>query len=135
MFDSPVSFEGSSSNGSIGERQSDDVKDSILATTGTIGEDRTERIPPCDDSAHTEPKISIVAHDSHDAYAAVEHLLLDILKEPMEEKAIAEKLGLIPAQAKTWLKRALNEKSVRKMIKSKPVRYISAAEAPQRELL
>jgi predicted Rossmann fold nucleotide-binding protein DprA/Smf involved in DNA uptake len=129
MFDSPVSAEGSSPNGSIDELQSDDVKDSILATSGTIEEDGAERIPPCDDSAPTSSMVSTDALAACDAYSAVEPLLLDILKEPLEEKTIAEKLGLIPAQAKTWLKRALNEKSVRKMSKSKPVRYISAAKS------
>jgi predicted ArsR family transcriptional regulator len=61
----------------------------------------------------------------------VEPLLLDILKEPMDEKAIAEKLGLVPTQAKMWLKRAVKDGSVRRM--SKPVRYISTAKVHQPE--
>lgn len=46
---------------------------------------------------------------SGDAYSAVEPLLLDILKEPLDEKVIADKLGLVPAQARAWLKESLNK--------------------------
>jgi hypothetical protein len=66
-----------------------------------------------------------------DAYSAVHPLLLDILKEPMGEKAIAEKLGLIPTQVKIWLKRAVKDGGVHKM--GRPVRYIAASKSPQGE--
>lgn len=68
---------------------------------------------------------------SGDAYSAVEPLLLDILKEPMDEKAIADKLGLVPAQARAWLKRAVKDGSLRRM--SKPVRYVSTSKGRQRD--
>jgi len=90
-----------------------------------------EGVPLRDDATPISSVISTNAQDSSDAYSAVEPLLLDILKEPMDEKAIAEKLGLVPAQAKTWLKRAIKVGSVRRM--SKPVRYISNAKAHERE--
>jgi hypothetical protein len=102
-----------------------------LATTGTAREDETEDVPLRNGTTPTSSVVSTDAHDTLDAYSAVEPLLLDILKEPMDEKAIGERLGLVPAQAKTWLKRAIKDGSVRKM--SKPVRYISAAKARQLE--
>lgn len=131
LFDSRDSAQISSPNGSIDELQSHDVKDSILATTGTVLEEEMEGVPLRDDATPISSVISTNAQDSSDAYSAVEPLLLDILKEPMDEKAIAEKLGLVPAQAKTWLKRAIKVGSVRRM--SKPVRYISNAKAHERE--
>jgi predicted Rossmann fold nucleotide-binding protein DprA/Smf involved in DNA uptake len=131
LFDVRAPAQISSPNGSMDELQSHGVEDSILATTTTVREDETEGVPLRDDITPTSSAISRDVRDACDAYLAVEPLLLDILKEPMEEKAIAEKLGLVPAQAKTWLKRAVKDGSVSKM--SKPIRYISTAKAHQLE--
>lgn len=131
LFDRQVPAQISSPNGSMDEIQSHDVKDSILATTGTVREDETEGSPLRDNATPTSFAIPTEVNNARDAYSAVVPLLLDILKEPMDEKEIAEKLGLVLTQAKMWLKRAVKDGSIRRM--SKPVRYISTLKAYQVE--
>jgi len=72
-----------------------------------------------------EPAATHVSENgrSRDAYDNVVPLMLEVLKEPLDEKSFAEKLNIIPAQAKTWLKRAIEEGRVRKL--AKPARYIT----------
>lgn len=60
---------------------------------------------------------------SRDAYESIVPLMLEVLKEPLDEKAFAEKLNIVPAQAKAWLKRAVDERKVRKL--QKPLRYVT----------
>ena len=56
-----------------------------------------------------------------DAYPQVEALLLQVLETPCDEKRVAQALNIVPAQAKAWLKRAVERGKVRKL--SKPSRY------------
>jgi len=73
-----------------------------------------------------EPAASIpTASQPRDAFDAVLPDLLLALSEPGTEKSLEQALGVVPAQAKAWLKRACDEGHVRKL--SRPVRYISAA--------
>lgn len=58
-----------------------------------------------------------------DAYSLVLPALLRMLREPQDERSVADRLGVVPAQAKVWLKRAVDEGKVRKL--KKPVRYIA----------
>ncbi|MFI5117160.1 MAG: DNA-processing protein DprA [Terriglobales bacterium] len=59
-----------------------------------------------------------------DSYEYVAKLFPTILCEPRDERAFAEALNVVPAQAKVWLKRAVGEGLVRRL--KKPVRYIAA---------
>ncbi len=62
---------------------------------------------------------------STDAYSLILPALLGILREPQDERSVADHLGVMPAQAKAWLKRAVGEGKVRKL--KKPVRYIAVS--------
>jgi predicted Rossmann fold nucleotide-binding protein DprA/Smf involved in DNA uptake len=62
-----------------------------------------------------------------DAFDAVLPDLLLALAEPGTEKDVGQALGVVPAQAKAWLKRACDEGHVRKL--SRPVRYVAARHA------
>jgi len=61
-----------------------------------------------------------------DAYSLVLPALLRILGEPQNERSLADRLGVLPAQARVWLKRALDDGKVRKL--KKPVRYVAASQ-------
>lgn len=69
---------------------------------------------PADNTRETRPR---------DAFEVVLPDLLRALAEPGTEKQIEQALGLVPAQAKAWLKRACEEGYVRKL--SRPVRYVA----------
>jgi predicted Rossmann fold nucleotide-binding protein DprA/Smf involved in DNA uptake len=62
-----------------------------------------------------------------DAFEAILPDLLLALAEPGTEKNIEQALGVVPAQAKAWLKRACDEGHVRKL--SRPVRYVAEQHA------
>lgn len=59
-----------------------------------------------------------------DAFDVVLPDLLLALAEPGTERNLEQALGVVPAQAKAWLKRACDEGHVRKL--SRPVRYVAA---------
>jgi predicted Rossmann fold nucleotide-binding protein DprA/Smf involved in DNA uptake len=59
-----------------------------------------------------------------DAFDVVLPDLLLALSEPATEKILEQALGVVPAQAKAWLKRACDEGHVKKL--SRPVRYVAA---------
>jgi predicted Rossmann fold nucleotide-binding protein DprA/Smf involved in DNA uptake len=59
-----------------------------------------------------------------DAFDVVLPDLPQALAEPGTEKNLEQVLGVVPAQAKAWLKRACDEGHVRKL--SRPVRYVAA---------
>jgi len=67
---------------------------------------------------------SSVAEDrnNNDGYDDMVELMLEVLAEPMDQKALAKKLNVLPSQAKAWLKRAVEQGRVRRT--KKPVRYI-----------
>ncbi len=60
---------------------------------------------------------------STDAYSLVLPVLREILREPQDERSVADRLGVMPSQAKAWLKRAVGEGKLRKL--KKPVRYVA----------
>jgi len=60
-----------------------------------------------------------------DAYGLVLPALLEMLREPLDERSVTDRLGVVPAQAKAWLKRAVGEGKVRKL--KKPVRYVAVS--------
>jgi predicted Rossmann fold nucleotide-binding protein DprA/Smf involved in DNA uptake len=64
------------------------------------------------------------ASQPRDAFDVVLPDLLLALSEPGTEKNLEQALGVVPAQAKAWLKRACDEGHVRKL--SRPVRYVAA---------
>ena len=64
------------------------------------------------------------AAQPRDAFDAVLPDLLLALAEPGTEKNVEQALGVVPAQAKAWLKRACDEGHVQKL--SRPVRYVAA---------
>ena len=77
-------------------------------------------IPP-----ETEPAASpLASKPPRDAFEVVLPDLLLALAEPGTEKNLEQALGVVPAQAKAWLKRACDEGHVRKL--SRPVRYVAA---------
>lgn len=67
-------------------------------------------------SAHPETR-------PRDAFEVVLPDLLLALAEPGTEKNLEQALGVVPAQAKAWLKRACDEGHVRKL--RRPVRYVA----------
>jgi len=71
-----------------------------------------------------EPGISALETRPRDAFEVILPDLLLALAEPGTEKNVELALGVVPAQAKAWLKRACHEGHVRKL--SRPVRYIAA---------
>src|ERR1017187_2959946 len=72
-----------------------------------------------------EPAASIPpASQPHDAFDVVLPDLLLALSEPATEKILEQALGVVPAKAKAWLKRACHEGHVKKL--SRPVRYVTA---------
>jgi predicted Rossmann fold nucleotide-binding protein DprA/Smf involved in DNA uptake len=71
-----------------------------------------------------EPAASIPpVSQPRDAFDVVLPDLLLALAEPGTEKNLEQRLGVVPAQAKAWLKRACDEGHVRKL--SRPVRYVA----------
>jgi predicted Rossmann fold nucleotide-binding protein DprA/Smf involved in DNA uptake len=59
-----------------------------------------------------------------DLFEVVWPYLRRLLDRPKSEKEVAEALGILPSQAREWLKRAVAEKKADKL--SKPVRYLRA---------
>jgi predicted Rossmann fold nucleotide-binding protein DprA/Smf involved in DNA uptake len=57
-----------------------------------------------------------------DAYNHIVEAMLEVLAEPIDQKSVAEKLNVLPSQAKAWLKRAVEEGRVRRT--KKPLRYV-----------
>lgn len=81
------------------------------------------------ENSHTPHKMEVVVSATpdarpRDAFGVVLSDLLLALAEPGTEKNIEQALGVVPAQAKAWLKRACDEGHVRKL--SRPVRYVAA---------
>jgi predicted Rossmann fold nucleotide-binding protein DprA/Smf involved in DNA uptake len=87
-------------------------------------------------AASTAPESSHVPHEAEaagpappeahprDAFEVILPDLLLALAEPGTEKNLEQALGVVPAQAKAWLKRACDEGQVQKL--SRPVRYVAA---------
>ncbi len=73
------------------------------------------------------PRVKSAEPPSRDAYMIILPALLATLAEPKTEKTIEEVLGLVPAQAKAWLKRACDEGRIRKLVR--PVRYVTVNES------
>jgi len=57
-----------------------------------------------------------------DAYNHIVGAMLEALAEPTDQKSLAEKLNVLPSQAKAWLKRAVEEGRVQKT--KRPLRYV-----------
>ncbi len=85
--------------------------------------------PPVSENPHKPrevepaPSASPEPH-ARDAFELVLPDLLLALAAPGTEKNIEQALGVVPAQAKAWVKRACDEGHVRKL--SRPVRYVAA---------
>lgn len=91
----------------------DDTRDEAPQIAEPAPEPRREKIGGLE-SVPFEP-------ESTDAFNAVWSLMEYVLREPQTEEQVAEKLGLVRTQARTWLKRAVEENLVVK--RSRPVRY------------
>jgi predicted Rossmann fold nucleotide-binding protein DprA/Smf involved in DNA uptake len=63
-----------------------------------------------------------------DAFHRILPDMLLALAEPGTEKNVEQALGVVPAQAKAWIKRACDEGHVRKL--TRPVRYVAAKHIP-----
>ena len=74
-------------------------------------------VPRQSTSPETPPK------RGRDAYSFVLPALLAAVADPGTEEKVEQALGLVPAQAKAWLKRACDEGLVRKS--GRPARYAS----------
>lgn len=82
------------------------------------------------DLAPSEPatdsdKAELSAGSPHELFAVILPEMLRALAQPRTEKDVEQSLGVVPAQAKAWLKRACEEGHVRKS--GRPVRYVAAA--------
>ena len=62
--------------------------------------------------------------ESTDLFPRVLPVIIAVLHEAKNERAFSEALGIVPAQAKAWLKRALAEGHVRKL--GRPARWVAA---------
>jgi len=74
-------------------------------------------------SKTSERPVASAESPTDDAYTIVLPALLTALVQPKSEKIVAESFGLVPAQAKAWLKRACDEGRIRKL--GRPVRYVA----------
>jgi predicted Rossmann fold nucleotide-binding protein DprA/Smf involved in DNA uptake len=94
--------------------------------SGTV--ESSDHIEPPEQPAEQVSKTSghpVASADSptDDAYTIVLPALLAALVQPKSEKIVEESFGLVPAQAKAWLKRACDEGRIRKF--GRPVRYVA----------
>jgi predicted Rossmann fold nucleotide-binding protein DprA/Smf involved in DNA uptake len=83
----------------------------------------SEQLAPI--SAPAPGPLELSAHQARngsDAYNHIVDAMLEVLAEPIDQKALAEKLNVLPSQAKAWLKRAVQEGRVRRT--TKPLRYV-----------
>jgi len=64
--------------------------------------------------------------DIYDVYVHALPAMLDLLREPRNERSFAEALHVVPSQAKAWLKRAVADGRVRKV--GKPVQYVAVSD-------
>jgi len=64
--------------------------------------------------------------DIYDVYVHALPVMLDLLREPRNERSFAEALHVVPSQAKAWLKRAVADGRVRKV--GKPVQYVAVSD-------
>jgi predicted Rossmann fold nucleotide-binding protein DprA/Smf involved in DNA uptake len=67
------------------------------------------------------------AGHTHEIFAVILPVMLRVLSEPRTEKDVEQSLGVVPAQAKAWLKRACEEGHVQKL--GRPARYVVAAKS------
>jgi predicted Rossmann fold nucleotide-binding protein DprA/Smf involved in DNA uptake len=65
---------------------------------------------------------AVAGCNGSDVYDHILGLMLEVLAEPLDQKSLAEKLNVLPSQAKAWLKRAVEAGRVRKT--KKPLRYV-----------
>ena len=80
--------------------------------------------------APTRPTLELAAvqdRNESDVYNDVIEGMLAVLREPVDEDSIAERLNVLPTQARAWLKRAVQEGKVQKL--KKPVRYMRTSTA------
>jgi predicted Rossmann fold nucleotide-binding protein DprA/Smf involved in DNA uptake len=78
----------------------------------------------------TDPTLELAPvqdRNGSDAYDHIVEVMLAVLAEPVDEDSIAEKMNVLPTQAKAWLKRAVQEGKVEKL--KKPVRYVRTSAA------
>jgi predicted Rossmann fold nucleotide-binding protein DprA/Smf involved in DNA uptake len=85
-------------------------------------------VPRCDPPEPPKVAAEAPAANAQDALASVLPALLAALATPRTCTDVEASLGLAPAQAKVWLKRACNEGRVRKL--RDPVRYVAVQESP-----
>ena len=64
--------------------------------------------------------------DVYDVYVHALPAMLDVLREPRNERSFAEALHVPPGQAKAWLKRAVAEGKLRKV--GRPVQYVAVSD-------
>lgn len=106
-----------------------DHSPSYSSTSGGVS--APEQPPPDSPKpAPTRPTLELAAvqdRDGSDVYDHVVEVMLAVLAEPVDEDSIAEKLNVLPTQARAWLKRAVQEGKVRKL--KKPVRYVRTSAA------
>jgi predicted Rossmann fold nucleotide-binding protein DprA/Smf involved in DNA uptake len=89
--------------------------------------------PPPDSPKPPEPAhptlelAPVQDRNGSDAYDHIVEVMLAVLAEPVDEDSIAEKMNVLPTQAKAWLKRAVQEGKVQRL--KKPVRYVRTSAA------
>lgn len=128
LFDRRTASGATSSNGAVTDPELNGLPSE---PNGAVREEEAKGDSATDQLIAVDLEDTTALSKGGDAYSAVEPLLLDLLKEPLDEKAIADKLGLVPAQARAWLKRGLKDGSLSRM--SRPVRYISTSKGRQRD--
>jgi predicted Rossmann fold nucleotide-binding protein DprA/Smf involved in DNA uptake len=90
------------------------------ATTQSATQDQAPPESPVDSNT-----AELSTGSPHELFAVILPEMLRALEEPRTEKDVEQSLGVVPAQAKAWLKRACEEGHVRKS--GRPVRYVAAA--------
>lgn len=132
LFDRTAHPERSNESQSSGNEKNGEVRDSVLVDPApeatAIAPDDEALIAKNEDSNDRNlPVLPVNEPNAYDAYSCVQKLFLDLLKVPMDERSVSEALLIIPAQAKVWLKRAVEDGTVRRL--SKPIRYVAAEPA------
>src|ERR1039457_139872 len=84
---------------------------------------RTPPEPPVESN-----KAELRTGPPYEVFAAILPEMLRALAEPRTEKDVEQSLGVVPVQAKAWLRRACEEGHVRKL--GRPARYLGSAKPP-----
>ncbi len=111
-------------NSSAGTRLFGDPTSASSGCT-TVPEESTQTSPGPTFASAAPDSAADENRNGSDAYDHIVEVMLKTLAEPLDEKSFAERLNVLPSQAKAWLRRAVQEGRIRKT--KRPSRYVRTA--------